>query len=283
MKFLAVIILTLNTTFTCGQTLSKEIDSIYTFNPGKLSDKEQESKLPALDKFWEKVKGDTSKYLSQLRFELKQTGHNPFFYYDGSSLLLSLSQAAIDKELAVRAIAKCDLDDISQKIYVTTLNKLAQEDVNVTPAAVKILHNDKFSFFLPQHAMTFNQAYCLSYMLLPQKNISYIDTLISMFPMVSTTAKKSIITTLWFAYSCKGDDFLKSVITTQTTDKEVREYARKIIGYTKLTKDQKDYLKIIGKEHLDEIREMSLQRFSDEAIAELDMTTRVLRSENNCQ
>lgn len=282
MKFTAIIILTLVTTFTFGQTLSEDIDSIYTFRPSKLTDKEQESKLAALDKFWEKIKSDTSKYLPKLRVELRQTGHNPFFYYDGSGLLLSLSQSATDKELAVQAIVKCDLDDISQKVYVTTLNKLAQDGIDVTPAAVKILHDDKFSFFIPQHAMTFNQDYCLTYMLLPQKNNGYVDTLISMFPVASMTAKKSIITTLWFAYICKGDEFLKSIMTNQTIDKEVREYAKKIMGYTKLTRDQREYLKMIGKEHLDEIRVMSLRRFSDEAIAELDMTTRVMRSEKNC-
>lgn len=282
MKLIATVILTLITTFTFGQTLSGEIDSIYTFKPSKLSDKEQESKLPALDKFWEKVKNDTAKYLPQLRFELRQTGHNPFFYYDGSGLLLSLSQAKTDKELAVQTIAKCGLDDISQKIYVNTLNKLAQDGIDVTPAAVKILHDDKFSFFLPQHAMTFNQGYWLTYMLLPQKNNGYVDTLISMFPTISTTAQKSIITTLWFAYSCKGDEFLKTTMTNQTIDKEVREYAKRLMGYTKLTRDQKEYLKMIGKEHLYEIRAMSLQRFSDEAISELDMTTRVMRSEKNC-
>ena len=131
--------------------------------------------------------------------------------------------------------------------------------------------------------MTFNQGYCLTYMLLPQQNIRYVDTLISKFPAISTTAKKSIITTLWFTYSCKGDNFLKSVMSDQTIEKEVREYAKKIMASTKLTKDHKEYLKMIGKEHLNEIRELALQRFSDEAIGELDLTTRVMRSEKNCR
>ncbi len=215
--------------------------------------------------------------------ELRQIGHNPYFYYDGSSLLLSLSNAVNDKQLAVQAIAKCDLADISRKMYITTLNNLAQEDINVTTAAVKILQDDKFSFFLPEHAMTFNQGYCLTYMLLPLKQNDYVDTLITLFSNVSTTSKKSIITTLWFAYSCKGDSFLKAIMTNPDEEKEVREYAKKIMKHTNLTKDQKEYLKIIGKENLEEMREMSLQRFSDEAIAQLDMTTRIMRSEKDCQ
>lgn len=283
MKLIATTIFTFLTTLTFGQTLSEDIARIYTFKPSKLSSQEQESKLPALDEFWTKVKADTTKYLPQLRYELKQTGHNPFFYYDGSALLLSLSQTFADKELAAAAISKCELDDISQKLYVTLLNTLAQENVDVTAAAIKILQDENFSFFIPQHAMTFNQGYCLTYMLLPQKDRRYVDTLISIFSTVSTTSKKSIITTLWFTYSCKGDDFIKSIITSQSITKEVKDYAKKIMGYTKLTKDQKEYLKIIGKDQLSEIRTISLQRFSDEAIGELDMTTRVLRNEQSCQ
>ncbi len=49
MKFTAIIVFTLVTVSTYGQTLSNEIDAIYNFQPGKLSDKEQESKFPALD------------------------------------------------------------------------------------------------------------------------------------------------------------------------------------------------------------------------------------------
>lgn len=283
MKSFSIIIFILCTTFTFGQTLSNEIDSIYNFKPGNLSDKEQERFIPAMDKFWEKVKGDTAKYLPALRFELMQTGHNPFFYYDGTGLLLSLSATRFDKELAVQAIAKCDLDDISQKIYVSTLNQLAQENIDVTSAAIKILQDEKFSFFIPQHAMTFNQGYCLTYMLLPQDNTSYVDTLIKIFPSLNIVAKKSIITTLWFTYSCKGDDFLKSVMTDKDAEREVRTYAKEIMASKKLTKEQNDYVRMIGKENLDQVRAFALQRFSDEAISELDLTTRVMRSESGCR
>lgn len=283
MKFITTAALIFLFALSFGQSLSEEIDRIYSFKPSKLSSKEQEAKLPALDEFWNKVKSDTAVYLPKLRDELRQTGHNPFFYYDGSALLLSLSQASKDKELAVASIARCDLDDINREVYVTTLNGLAQDGFDVTVAASKILHDDGFSFFLPQHAMTFNQGYCLAYMLLPQRENHYVDTLISKFPAVSKSSKKAIITTLWFAYTCKGDDFLKSILVNQSIDKDVRGYAKQLMGDTKLSKEQKEYLQLIGKEHLNEIRTMSLQRFSDEAIIELDLTTRVLRNEKGCQ
>ena len=119
MKFIQIILLTHLTTLSFGQSLSNDIESIYNFKPGKLTDKEQETKMPTLDRFWDKVKSDTTKYLSLLRVELKSSGHRPYFYYDGSGLLLSLTNSKADKELAIEAISKCDLDDISQEIYVS--------------------------------------------------------------------------------------------------------------------------------------------------------------------
>lgn len=282
MKFIQTILLTFLTTLSFGQSLTNDIDNIYNFKPSKLTDKEQEIKMPTLDKFWDKVKSDTTKYLPSLRAELKTNGHNPYFYYDGSGLLLSLTNSKADKELAIEAISKCDLDDISQKIYVQTLNNLANEGLDVTMAAVKILFDEKYSFFIPQHAMSFNQGYCLTYMLLPQPNSNYVDTLINMFKTVKITSQKSIITTLWFVYTCKGDNFLKSIMADNTIQKEVREYAKKIMGYTELSKDQQEYLKVISKNELDNLRKDALKRFSDEAIEELDMITRVQRKDNNC-
>ena len=282
MKFTQTILLTFLTTFSFGQSLTNDIDDIYNFKPSKLTDKEQEIKMPTLDKFWDKVKSDTTKYLPSLRAELKTNGHNPYFYYDGSGLLLSLTNSIADKELAIKAISKCDLDDISQKIYVMTLNNLANKGLDVTIAAVKILSDESYSFFIPQHAMSFNQSYCLTYMLLPQSNFNYVDTLINMFKTVKPTSQKSIITTLWFAYTCKGDNFLKSIMADNTIEKEVKEYAKKIMSYTKLSKDQQKYLKVISKDELDNLRKDALKRFSDEAIEELNMTTRVQRKDNNC-
>ena len=65
-----------------GQSFSDEIDNIYDFKPSKLSTKEQEKKMPILDKFWNKIKEDTTQFLPQLRTQLNSNNHNPYFYYD---------------------------------------------------------------------------------------------------------------------------------------------------------------------------------------------------------
>lgn len=282
MKILFTILSITFWTQTFGQDLSKQIDEIYNFKPSKLTKNEQETKLPALDKLWNDVKKDTLNLLPLLRKELKSNGHNPFFYYDGAALLLSLTNNKSDKELAVESMSKTDIEDIDRKIYVKTLNSMANEGIIVTKAAIKILTDENYSFFIPQHFLTFNQGYCLTYMLVPQTDKSYVDTLISIFSSLKPSSQKSVIATLWFEYSCKGDSLLKAIQTDNTIYKEVRLYAKKILGYTKLSKEQQEFIKSFSKTDIKQIRHSSLQRFSDEAIEELDMTTRLMRKENNC-
>ena len=120
-------------------------------------------------------------------------------------------------------------------------------------------------------------------MLLPQQNLNYIDTLLSLFKNSRSSAQKSIITTLWFAYTCKGDSFLQSVIADKSLDKEVVAYAKSLMKKIKIGKEEEDFIKSMNKEELDSLRKQSLRRFSDEAIDELELTTRVLRKENHCQ
>ncbi len=283
MRFILFLLLAVSQTFVFGQDFSSTVDSLYNFKPANLTYKEQEQKGILLDQFWTQVKNDTTQLLPKLRHALLTNKHNPYFYYDGSSLLLMLSKNKSDKELAVEAISKCDLNDISQKIYVQNLNRLANQGIDVTKPALKILADEKFSFFIPEHAMKFNQGYCLTYMLVPLENQVYIDTLISIFRGHNLVAQKSIITTLWFTSDCKSDAFIKSIATDTTVPIEVRTYATKMMSYTELSKDQKSYLKLIGKSHVNELRKNALTRFSDEAIEELDMTTRIIRKNNKCQ
>jgi hypothetical protein len=283
MRIICSLLLMITADFVSAQTsLAIDIDGIYNFSPSKLSQQLQEEKMPSLDKFWGKVKADTARYLPQLRYELANKGHNPFFYFDGADLLLSLSTAQNDKQMAADAIARCHIDDIDRKIYVTTLNRLANDGVNVTAAAIKILSDDKYSFFIAQHALTFDQGYCLSYMLVPQKELNYIDTLASLFKTVSDTAQYAIATTLWFSAACKGDAFLRSVAEDNSVKKEVRDYIRKLVTNKGLMKEEEEMAKKLSKGDIKAMRVNSLRRFSDEAIEELDFTTRLLQRELKC-
>ena len=252
MHFRITFFLLLLGSISFGQSL--DVDSIYNFTPSKLTRSDQERKLTFIDCFWQKVKSDPTKYLPLLRNDLNQPNHNPFFYYDGSILLLSLSNNNSDKNLAASAIARCELADIDRKEYVKTLNMLSNDSINVTNAAVKILYDSSFTFFIPQHVLYFNQGYCLTYMLLPEKQEFYVDTLISVFKTVPAISQKSILTTFWFAYTCKGDSLIKSAIEDSSLSKEVREYAGKIGSYTDLSNNQKGYMKTMDKKEIENLK-----------------------------
>jgi len=269
--------------YVLGQSLKAEIDSIYNFKPSKLSKAEQQAKFPAMDKLFNKIKNDTTQYLPLLRNELSNPGHNPYFYYDGCTLLLSLSHKLSDKNLIATTIVKADLEDLNREMYTRMLNQLANDGVNITTAALKILKDDKFSFFIPQHAFTFSQGYALAYLLLPQNNTSYIDSLISIFKDSSPVAQKSILMTLWFAYSCKGDALLKASIEDKLLSKDVKAFAKDAMEHGKLSKEETEYINTLDKATILNLRAKALKRFSDEAVGELDLTTKVLRRDISCR
>jgi len=213
------------TTLNCfSQTLHDEINNTYDFSPGKLTKEEQEKKIPLMDAFWARVKSDTSKYLNELRRELRSEGNPKFFYYEGGQLLLSISKNINDKEIILKAIIKSDLADVDRRSLVGTLNYLAKSNLNTTEVAIKILDDKAFKFFLPEHSFYFNQGYCLTYSLLPTSPDFYLTAVIDRFKSEKDlNAKKSIVTLLWFTNSCKGNEFLRGLSADKATEKEVTD------------------------------------------------------------
>jgi hypothetical protein len=281
MQIRLLILFLLLASLTFGQTLN--VDNVYNFSPHKLTVAEQEKNIPTLDVLWNEVKSDTSKYLPLLRNELSKPNHNPYFYFDGAALLYSLSNTENDKTIAANAIANCDLSDISTKAYVGILNELSNDGINVTRAAVKILNDTAFSFFIPQHVTYFRQADCLAYMLLPGKQDFYIDTLISLFKPANPNAQKSILYTLWLSYSCKGDSFIRASMTDKTLNKDVSDYAKEMMKSPELPFETKQQINSLNKRQMDELRRKSLRRFSGEALDELMLSTLALRKNQNCR
>jgi hypothetical protein len=117
------------------------IKSVYGFQPHTLTDAEIAAKSKELDKFWDTVKSDTARYLPLLRRALIEATNPPFFYYDGSELLLSVSNRRHDQQIALMAIPHCDLRDVEHKAYLFTVFRLAREALDTSEAAFKILED----------------------------------------------------------------------------------------------------------------------------------------------
>jgi hypothetical protein len=92
-------------------------------------------------------------------------------------LLLSLSKLRSDEGIALSAISHADLADIQLTDYFLTVHAMSVDDLDTTAAALKILENDKFQAYIPQHALTLDQEMCLAYLLLPTEERFYLDAI----------------------------------------------------------------------------------------------------------
>lgn len=263
--------------------LSKEIDSLYNFTPHKLSKAEQSKIFPALDSLFEKIIKDTTTYLPLLRQELKSNKHNPYFYYDLSQLLMSLSKTKNDLEIIANALSNTDIRDLEPESFTKMLNKLALKNIDVSNAALKILDDTTYSFFVPAHSLKFSQEYCLIYSLLPIDNHLFINKLINKFKLSkSPNSQKSIVTIIWLANSCNGDVFLKSLNKSNCLNNSVIDY-KDGLNNMKLSFQEINTAKDLTENELNEIQNNALKRYSDEALDELLFVTKAKRKYWSCR
>jgi len=147
--------------------LHAEIQSVYDFQPHTLNDAQIAQKSALLDQFWTKAKSQREVYLPGLRRELTDFSNPPFFLFDGSKLLISLSKDSADRKIILDAVTHSDLRDLQLSDYFLLVHSMAAEGEDTTAAAFHILAQPKFQVFIPQHSLTLGQDYCLIYMLLP--------------------------------------------------------------------------------------------------------------------
>jgi hypothetical protein len=89
-----------------------EIQKVYNFQPHTLTKAEIVEKSAFLDQFWTKAKSQPEVYVPGLRRELADFGNPPFFLFDGSQLLMSLTKEPADRKIILAAMAHSDLRDL---------------------------------------------------------------------------------------------------------------------------------------------------------------------------
>ena len=78
--------------------IHQQMQQTYNFQPHLLNKQQIDQASVVLDHFWTKAKTERSQYVPALRQELSDFKNSPFFLYDGSMLLLSLSDSPIDRK-----------------------------------------------------------------------------------------------------------------------------------------------------------------------------------------
>jgi hypothetical protein len=262
-----------------GQSLHDDIQNIYNFEPHKLSRQEQEPKAKLMDGFWRKVTDNKDKYLDELRKELKDANNPAFFLYDGGHLLLSLTKSKDDYQIALDAMTKGNLQDIDRADYVRAMNFFAINGLNTTEAALKIISEENFVAYIPQHAMSLDVGLSLRFMLLPINSDLYIKSFTEKMKTVKNpTTTIYLLNFLLYTCTCEGDKVIQEYSEDKSQDESVREKAAQLVKKNKVKRSDNPskYDDLIKK------RREILSRVSDEALSELNDVSRELKGLYKC-
>ena len=263
-----------------GQSLHEDIQEIYNFEPHKLSRQEQEPKSKLMDNFWRKVTDNKDKYLDELRTELKNTDNPTFFLYDGGHLLLSLTKSKDDYQIALNAMTKGNLKDIDPSDYVRTMNFFASNGLNTTEAALKIISEEKFVAYIPQHALSLDLGLSLRFMLLPINSDLYIKSVIERLKLVKDpTTTIYLLNFLLYTCTCEGDSIIQEYSEDKNQDDSVKKEAAELVKKNKVKRsDNPSKYNDLAKK-----RREILSRVSDEALDELNDVSRQLKGQYTCK
>jgi hypothetical protein len=251
----------------------QRIQETYSFQPHALSKEQISQKSAVLDTFWNSAKSNPGETLPLLRAELKDVSNPPFFLYDGSMLLLSLSNTHEDHIIALTALAHCDLRDVQPREYFLQVHQMASTGEDATAAALHILSDPNFKVLIPQHALTLDQDYSLVYLLLPMKDQLWLQPAIEQLARErDEKAETSLLLALWYAQRPSADQAIASFAADNSKPAPVRKSANELMARRS---DLVTKVKAVASSE-ESIRQKRMERMknvSDEALYDLDAYT----------
>jgi len=276
--FLVLFLLVASLAPSQSDSIHQQIQQTYNFQPHSLSKQGINEKSAALDQFWKRAKSEQSQYVPALRQELGDFKNPPFFLYDGSMLLLSLSDTPADRKIALAAMTRCDLRDVQANDYFLRVHRMATLNEDTTAAAFHVLGQPQFTVFVPQHALTLGQNYVLIYLLLPtDQNYWFQPALDRLKTEQDETAQKSLLLLLWYAQTDAADHALSAFAGDASSPSVSRRYAQELL-------QRKDNVGLTlraealatSEASLRQKRRERMKSVSDEALIDLDDYTLML-------
>ena len=276
--FLVLSLLLASSTADQSASIHEQIRQTYNFQPHLLSHQQITEKSAALDQLWTRAKAELSLYIPALRQELGDFKNPTFFLYDGSTLLLSLSDTPADRKIALAAMARCDLRDVQAKDYFLQVHRMASLNENTRAAAFHILEQPKFTVFIPQHVLTLGQNYALIYLLLPTDQDYWLQPAVERLKIErDETAQKSLLLLLWYAQTDAADHALSAFASDANKPSASRTYARELVHRKdKIEAKQRAEALAETEASLRQKRRERLKAVSDEALIDLDDYTLML-------
>jgi hypothetical protein len=252
--------------------LHAEIGRVYNFQPHTLDTKQIQEKSQLLDQFWAGAKSQPDVYVLGLRKELADFSNPPFFLFDGSKLLLSLSKDPADRAIVLAAISRCDLRDLQLLDYFYLVHDMAAKGEDTTAAAFHILEEPKFQVFIPLHSLTLAQNYSLVYMLIPTEPSFWLTPVIErVHTEKDDTAQKSLLLLLWYAQTPEADKAIGDFAADASKPSSSRSYANQLAhGKDKINQAILTAAASSSEQSLREARRQRMKAVSDEALYDLD-------------
>jgi hypothetical protein len=254
--------------------IREEVVTLYDFSPHKLRREQQNEKSELLDAFWKKVNTNRTTYLPALRVLLRESNVPAFFLYDGSMLLLSLSDTPDHRKIALQAIARCDIRDIQPLQYLRQVHRMAVLGEDATDAALHVLDRPEFKVFIVQHALTLAQNYSLVSMLLPVSEEHWVEKAIARLELeTDETSQKSLLLLLWYAQTGDADAALSAFIGNEEKPQASRDYGRELLEKYSTAADSVKSDDTETEDSIRKARRSILGTISDETLDEVHQMT----------
>jgi len=268
--------------FASAQQVSihAEIQQVYNFQPHLLNRQQMAQKAAVLDQFWTHAEEQPALYVAALRQELGNFANPSFFLYDGSILLLGLSDTPADRKTALAAISRCDLRDLKATDYFLQVHHLATLNEDTTAAAFHVLEQPDFKVVFGEHVLTLGQDYALVYLLLPTEQNYWLGPAITRLGRErDQTAQQSLLLLLWYAQTDTAEKVVRDFAADSANPPAVRSYAQGLLARKgELAPAQRAEAMGTTEESLRQKRRDRLQGVSDEALRDLDNYTMMLMS-----
>jgi hypothetical protein len=289
-KYLAIVLLALASSLEAGKQenpanvdVHAEVVRTYNFQPHTLNSKQINEKSGILDQFWTKAKSQRDVYVPGLRRELADFRNPPFFLFDGSQLLLSLSSEPADRKIALAAISHSDLRDVQWKDYFMLVQGMAAQGEDTTAVAFHILEQPKFKVFIPQHVLTLAQNYSLVYMLIPTNQDFWVKPAIGRLRSEKDeTAQQSLLLLLWYSQTNDSDRAIVEFSKDASNPKSSRSYADELSHRKdEISSAERAEARGSSEESVRQARRERMKAISDEALYDLDSYTVKLMAKRN--
>ena len=137
------------------QALKREA---YGFRPTRLTQLQQNAKERQIDRFWKLAETQGERGVVCLRAMLKSEKMDPFFLFDGATLLLHLDDSQPSLAAVSDAVGRSDLGEINAAGYVELVLELAQHGMDTGALAEKYMRYPKVDGYVAEHSLAVDRA-----------------------------------------------------------------------------------------------------------------------------